>query len=378
MCESASQRHMRNCCGRSLRNRFGTQLRIANPPNPRKISVGMLKSFRMRASRRGTPCRLLYLRLSFVFLLLATTLPVRAQNREDEIVANLAGGRVIVHVARDIIIFAAINHSVEPDSVPPRVMGLDSTHIAVLLGASEWRMPADPKPIRMDRNFRRVGARDPRYQRDPGEAEPDLETIGTAFLEKLRPLVAQLHHKVDFSPDDPIFQVVIIGYAPADYGPEVWVVEYHMEQEQVATHGEYWQTRLLRPRFTQLYPPEKHAPRTVVESRYPPSLKGPTLAELIEGNDPRITPLAAREPRFEKVLENLRAGTAQKAAAVDSTDFMRAVLPLIAGNSPFVLGTMDEKRGLTWAVPPSEPVEKAEEDKNRPPEAPTLRPKPKP
>jgi hypothetical protein len=330
-----------------------------------------------RASHRSIPFRPVYPRLLLLVSLLAVAIPVLAQGHEDEIVANLAGGRVIVHVAHDLIIFAAIDHSVEANSVPPRVMGLDSTHIGVLFGASEWRIPADPKPIRMDRNFQRVGARDPRYQRDPGEAEPDLETIGTAFLEKLRPLVAQLHHKLDFSPDDPIFQLVIIGYAPADYGPEVWVVEYHMEQEQVATHGEYWQTRLLRPRFTQLYPPEKHAPRTLVESRYPPGLKGPTLAELIQGNDPRITPLA-REARFEKVLENLHAGQAQKAVAVDSTDLMRAVLPLIAGDAPFVLGTMDERRGLQWIVPPSEPVEKAEEDKNRPPEAPTLRPRPKP
>jgi hypothetical protein len=333
----------------------------------------MRNGFLTRAGHCGALSRAVYPRLCLLSFLLAMPIPLAAQNREDEIVANLAGGRVIVHVARDVIIFAAINHSVEPDSVPPRVMGLDSTHVGVLLGASEWRMPADPKPIRMDRNFQRVGARDPGYQRDPGEAEPDLETIGTAFLEKLRPLVAQLHHKLDFAPDEPIFQLVIIGYAPSEYGPEVWVVEYHMEQEMIATSGEYWQTRLLRPRFTQLYPPEKHAPRTLVESRYPPGMKGPTLAELIQGNDPRITSLGAREARFEKVLENLRGGTAQKAAAVDSTDFMRAVLPLIAGDTPFVLGTMDERRGLSWIVPPSEPVEKAQEDKNRPPEAPTLR-----
>lgn len=321
----------------------------------------------------------LALRPLLFFLSLALATLARGQGREDEIVANLAGGRVIVHVARDVIIFAAIDHAVEPNSIPPRVMGLDSTHIGVLLGASEWRIPADPKPIRVDRNFQRVGARDSRYETAPGEAEPDLETIGTAFLEKLRPLVAQLHHKLDFSPDEAIFQLVIIGYAPADYGPEVWVVEYHIEQEQVATRGEeYWQTRLLRPRFTQLYPPERHAPRNLVESRYPPGMKGPTLLELIQGNDPRITPLGAHEPRFEKVLENLRAGQAQKAAAVDSGDFMRAVLPLIAGDAPFVLGTLDEQHGLNWIVPPTEPVEKAQEDKNRPPEAPTLRPRPKP
>jgi hypothetical protein len=332
----------------------------------------------MRASERSTRLRPPCLQLWLPFLLLAAAIPVFAQGHEDEIVANLAGGRVIVHVARDLIIFAAIDHSVEANSVPPRVMGLDSTHIGVLFGASEWRVPADPKPIRLDRNFQRVGARDPRYARDPGEAEPDLETIGTAFLEKLRPLVAQLHHKLDFPPEEPLFQLVIIGYAPGYYGPEIWDVEYRMEQEMIATRGEYWQTRVLRPRFMQLYPPEKHAPRTLVECRYPPEMKGPTLAELIQGNDPRITSLGTREARFEKVLENLRGGTAQKAVAVDSTDFMRAVLPLIAGDAPFVMGTMDERRGIEWVVPPTEPIEKAQEDKNRPPEAPTLRPTPKP
>ena len=309
---------------------------------------------------------------------LALAGPILAQGHEDEIVANLAGGRVIVHVARELIIFAAIDQPVELNSIPPRVLDLDGRHIGVLLGASEWLIPADPKPIRLDRNFQRTGAKDAHYQADPGEAEPDLETIGTAFLEKLRPLAAQLHHKLDFSPDDTILQLVIIGYAPADYGPEVWLVEFHIEQEQIATRGEYWQTRVLRPRFTQLYPPEKKAPRKLVESRYPAGAKGPTLAELIQGNDPRITPLGAREPRFEKVLENLRAGQAQKAAPVDSVDFMRAVLPLIAGNARFVLGTMEERGGFDWIVPPDEPVEKAEDDKNRPPEAPTLRRKIKP
>ena len=307
------------------------------------------------------------------FLFFAMALPVWAQDREEEIVANLAGGRVIVHVARDTVIFAAIDQPVEPHGIPPRVVGIDSGHIGVLFGASEWRSPADPKPIRLDRNYQRVGATRTRDYGGPEEAEPDLEMIGTAFLEKLRPLVDQLHHKIDFPSDEPVLQIVLIGFAPRDYGPEVWVVEYHIEQEEVATRGqEYWQTRVLRPHFTQLYPPEKHAPRVLVESRYPAGLKGPTLEEMIKSNDPRIASIL-QNARFEKVLENLRSGSAQKAPAVESVDFMRALLPLVAGNSSFLIGTLDEQHGLNWVVPPSEPVEKAEEDKNRPPGAPTLR-----
>jgi hypothetical protein len=153
-------------------------------------------------------------------------------------------------------------------------------------------------------------------------------------------------------------------------------VEYRVQQEQVAVRGEYWQTRVLRPRFTQLYPPEKHAPRTLVESQYPSQRGGATLMDLIQGNDPRIAQLSSSEPRFAKVVGAIQHGEAQKAVAADAADFMRAVLPLISGKAPFILGTMEEQRGFDWIVPPEEPVQKAKEDKNRPPEAPTLRRKP--
>jgi hypothetical protein len=298
--------------------------------------------------------------------------------REEEIVANLAGGRVIVYVARDLIVFAALDQPVESNSVPPRVVELDSGHIGVLLGASEWQLPADPKPVRLDQNVQHVSATDPRFQ-TYGEAEPDLETIGVAFLEKLRPLVAQLHHKIEIVQGEPLLQLVIIGFAPQSYGPEVWNVEYRIEQEQVSTRREYWQTRVLRPRFTQLYPPEKHAPRTPIEARFPPNAKGPTLLELIQGNDPRIARLAAAEPRFGKVLEFIEKGQAHKAVPTDATDFIRAALPVIAPNARFVMATMEEQHGFEWIVPPEEPVERAKkDDKNLPPEAPSLIRRPQP
>ncbi len=310
----------------------------------------------------------------------AVCLHAQLQTPEDEIVANLAGGRVIVHVARDgEIVFAAIDHAVEAGGVPPRVVELDSLHVGVLLGASEWRLPADPQPVRLDRDFQRITARDPKYQYNSGEAEPDLETIGIAFLERLRPLVAQLHHKIDLPPDEPLFEIVLIGYGSNNYGPEVWTVEYRVQQEQIATRGEYWQTRILRPRFTQLYPPEKHAPRMIVEARYPADLQGPTLMALIQGQDPVIAQLRGSEPRFAKVLDAVDKGQAQKAVPADAADFLRAALPLIAGKEPFILAKMEEQHGFDWIVPPDEPIEKAKkEDKNRPPEAPTLRRRPNP
>jgi len=304
----------------------------------------------------------------------------QTQNVESEIIANLAGGRVIVHVARDeIIVFGVINQPMETGSIPPRVMDLDSGHIGILMGAAEWRLPADPKPVRLDHDFQRIGGQDPRFTPGAGDAEPDLEAIGVSFLECLRPLTSQLHHKLEVGSDEPLFEVVVIGYAPRHYGPEIWTIEYRIKQQQVGAREEYWQTQILRPRFEQLYPPEKHAPKTIVEALYPPSSKTPRLMDLIQGNDPRIAQLRGGEPKFAKVVESVGRGQAQKAVPEDSADFLRALLPLLAGKNSFALGKMEEGRGVSWLVEPQEPVDKAQkakEEKERPPDAPTLRKRP--
>ncbi len=317
--------------------------------------------------------------LLFFLICLPCSRIAQAQDapRDDEIVASLAGGRVIIQVAHDSIVFAAIDQPMETKSIPPRVLSIDSMHIGVLLGASEWRQTASPQPVRLDRDFPHISAPNPHYASNPDEIAPDLDAIGIAFLERLRPLVSQLHHKIDFKPDEAIFEVVMIGFGPDDYGPEVWTIEYRVEQEEIATHGDFWQTRLLRPRFTQLYPPEKHSPKTLVEVRYPAAMPGPSLQQLIERNDPDIENVSRGEPNFLKVVEDIDRGEANKAAPQDATDFLRAILPLVAGKSTFILGTMTED-GFDWVVPPEEPVQKAKRDKNQPPEAPSLHHRPIP
>src|SRR5271165_78770 len=115
--------------------------------------------------------------LAFLPLLFCVCLARNASAQEDEIVANLAGGRVIIHVTRDSIVFGAIEHPLESKSVPPRVANVDRYHIGIFFGASEWQVPAQPKPIRLDRDIERTGSPDPRYQ-VPGGAEIDLEQVG--------------------------------------------------------------------------------------------------------------------------------------------------------------------------------------------------------
>lgn len=308
---------------------------------------------------------------------LAVALPIRAQ--EDEIVANLAGGRTIIQVANDAILFAAIDHPLEAKSVPPRVAAIDNRHVGILYGASEWQVPAQPKPIRLDLEIPRIAPPDPRFYSST-QADQDLEQIGIAFLEKLRPLASQLHHKIDLKPDEPLFQIILIGYAPQDYGPEVWVIDYSVEQEAVPNEKDFWQTHLLRPRFTQLYPPEKHQPKTLMEVRFPADLPGIPLLGLIQQSDPAIARLRSSDAHMNKVVEQIQRGEAQKADPTASTEFLRDALPLIAGNSQFIMGKIGESSGFEWIVPPTEPRVKEEtaQDKDRSPDAPTLMRKPKP
>src|SRR5271168_3156148 len=285
------------------------------------------------------------LRLCLLSLICAAFVPAAiAQDREraGEIVANLAGGRVIVHVAHDAIIFAAIDQPIETNSIPPRAMNIDSTHIGILLGASEWRIPADPKPVRLDKDFPHVSVKNPNYAVDTDQVEPDLETIGVSFLERLRPLVSQLHHKIDLKPDEPLFEIVLIGYAPQGYGPEVWVIDYNVEQESVSATSDFWQTRILRPRFTQLYPPEKHQAKTLIETRFPASLEDVPLIGLIQQNDPRVAQVRSSDPRFNKVAEHIERGQANKVLMEDAGDFLRATLPFLAGKAHFVEGEVGE------------------------------------
>jgi hypothetical protein len=349
---------------------------MSTPDHDRKF----FSTLRHRRRRATAPRHYAALFCLAVVILPAWPRAARAQQQqlENEIVANLAGGRVIVHVSREQITFAVIDQPLEVNSAPPRVLSLDSTHVGVLFGAEEWQLSGDPHPVRLDRNFQRIGKQDPRYQAYNDQAEPDLEMIGVGFLEKLRPLVAQLHNKLQVKSDDPIFEVVVIGYA-LNYGPEVWQVEYRIEQDEVGARGkDYWQTRVLRPRFTQLYPPEgKHTPRTLVEVRFPDDASDPELRSLIERNDPRIERLRSSDQRFAKVLQSIDKGEAQKAVDQDATDLLRGIVPLLAGDRKFVVGTISEQQGFDWVVAPEEPMEKAEQDKNQPPEAPTLRRKPK-
>lgn len=296
-----------------------------------------------------------------------------AQESAQDVVANLAAGRVVLYVAKDGIAIGAVEQRVEAGSRPPLVIPLSERRVGILLGAVEWVSPASSQPpVRLDQELPRLANEAPRRGRAvESEQAGDIESIGVALLERLRAVASQLHRKLELQPEEPLIELLLVDYAE-NYGPEVWSLRYRVAQE--ALGGGYWRTRVLRPSYTQLYPPEKGQPRTLIEVRYPPDNSQPALLDLLRENEPRLARLSNADQQMTRATEHLAHGESQKSSADDAAAFLRAALTAVAGvQTKLVLGVLHEERGLEWVLAPPELPQKAEEGKPREPGAPTLR-----
>ncbi len=298
-----------------------------------------------------------------------------AQESEEEVVANLAAGRVVVYVAKDGIVIGAHASSNEAQSRPPLFAPLSSHRIAILLGAVEWLQPASGRPpVRLDRELLSLFGQIAGPKRLEQEHANDIEEIGMGLLERLRNLAQQLHRKLDLRPEEPLVELLLVGYVE-DYGPEVWTLKYRIAQDLL--RGDYYRTRVLRPVYEQLYPPEKGQPRTLVEIRYPPEEPGPALLDLVRSDDPRIARLRTADPQTARATEKLVRGESHHALADDATQLLRGALGVLAPpDLEQVVALIRQERGLEWVLAPAEAPAKAEQAQPREPGAPTLRKKP--
>ena len=222
----------------------------------------------------------------------------------QEVAVNLTEGRVVICAAKDGIIVATIGEHGEPGSRPPAVTSLSALRAGVMLGAVEWVQPeSKDKPIRLDTELPGIVAAVLNNSGRPNytNAASDIEAIGVAVLERVRQLAGQLHNKINIGEDEPLIRVVLAGYVP-DYGPEAWTIDYHIAQD--ALGNDIWRTRVLRPSYNQLYPPEKGQPHTLVEVRYPPANRAkdaPELLDLLRQNDPRLAKIRAANESLGEV-----------------------------------------------------------------------------
>jgi hypothetical protein len=306
-----------------------------------------------------------------------------AQEASDqEVAVNLAEGRIVICAAKDGIILAAMDAHGEADSRTPAIAILSAVRMGVVLGAVEWVQPdSQDKPIRLDNEFRGLvaAALNTAGQKDDAFRTSDIESIGVAVLERVRILAGLLHHKINMGADEPLIRIVLAGYVP-DYGPEAWTIDYHIRQD--ALGNDIWRTRVLRPTYNQLYPPEKGKPKTFMEVRYPPENRAagePELLDLLQQNDSRLTKIRAANEIEAKSVTLVVEGQSQKTEAASLVNFLKAALPAITvPETKLTMAMVDFDRGFQWileppkapAPPPGEtPKDKTPEE----PERPTLR-----
>jgi hypothetical protein len=306
---------------------------------------------------------------------------LRAQeDAVQEIAVNLAEGRVVVCAAQDGIVVAAIDAHTEPGSRPPQVVPLSALRAGVLLGAVEWvQSESKDKPVRLDSELPHIvgGALNVPGQPNNSFASNDIEAIGVALLERLREVAGLLHIKIKLGEEEPLIRFVLVDYVPG-YGPEAWTIDYHIRQD--ALGNDYWRTRVLRPTYTQLYPPEKGQPHTFVEAGYPPANRAkdaPELLDLLRQNDPRLAGIRAANQALAKSVTFVVEGQSQKSLAASDADFLRAAIPAVTPpETKLTMALIDFDRGFRWLIEPPKDERPPADTTPREPDAPSLRRKP--
>src|SRR5580658_9901052 len=61
------------------------------------------------------------------------------EESSQEVVANLAAGRVEIVVAKDQIVIGTLQNPIEAGSVPPQIVEMAGRRAGILLGAVDWR-----------------------------------------------------------------------------------------------------------------------------------------------------------------------------------------------------------------------------------------------
>lgn len=302
--------------------------------------------------------------------------PGEQSTPSEEVVANLAAGRVIIAVVKDAILVGTVENPIEAGSHPPVPVPIATDRIGIVLGAVDWISPSSHQQLaRLDQELPHLHGRlvtsEPHLGTTQGGDEAtDIEAVGEGLLERLDQVAPDLHAKLDLPESEPLAELIVVDILPG-YGPEVWQLSYGITQEE--EENDYWTTRVLRPTYLQLWPPEKGQPHTLVEFAYPPDEAQPSLVELLRKGDPRLGKITSSDPRMADVANRFLEGQSNKIYAADATQFLRASLDAIApANARETMASITQDKGFGWILPPPPEPKAGAAEQERPAGAPTL------
>jgi hypothetical protein len=317
---------------------------------------------------------------SFLLFIFPRSPHIAAQQTQDtpgdEIIANLAAGRVIIAVVKDAILIATIENPIEPQTRLPAPVEMNSRRAGIFLGAVEWISPSSKVEFaRLDKDLPhlrgRVASQAPSLQQGPPNAEAaDIDSVGHGVSERLNEIAKSLHGKIALPPNEPLAQLILADYME-NYGPEVWEMTFTLQQSM--QREDYFDTRVPLPQYVQLWPPEKGQPRTFVEFHYPPESTAPPLIELLRNNDAGIEKLCSSDVKMREVRDRFLQGESNKILAADAIQFLRAALNIVTSpNSRETFAIIGVESGFQWILKPPPEPQKPVQEKERSDQAPSL------
>ncbi len=316
------------------------------------------------------------LAITLLFTTPRATAQEQSSTPNEETVASLSAGRVVIAVVKGAILVGTVENPIEADTHPPTPVAIGSVRVGVILGAVRWSSPSSQREIaRLDEDLPHLRSRAvtpaPHLNTDPvGREATDLESVGQGLLERLNEVAQDLHAKVDLPAKDALAELILADYA-VGYGPEVWHLAYAMKQQE-ETPG-YWTTRVLLPSYVQFWPPEKGQPRTLIEFAYPPESAPLTLLELLRENDPRLGKFISSDAKMAEVAKLFLQGESNKIPATDATEFLRAALDAIAPpDTRETMAIINEESGFAWVLAPPHETALPGIQPARPSDAPSL------
>jgi hypothetical protein len=292
-----------------------------------------------------------------------------------DVVANFAAGRVEICAAKATLLIATADEPIEPGSQPPEIFGLGTGRLGILLGAVEWIEPGSgAPPDQFAQDLIKIGHDAPGAQTEAvaGNEASDIELLGIALLERIRAQAEGFHHKIDLAADEPLVELIVADYVEG-YGFEAWLLRYNVTQQTLG--NDYWVTRVSRPNYTQLYPPDKGEPRTLVEVSYPPEATTPSLLDRLQRDDPALQNIRSASPELNRATTEILAGQSPKSIATDDADFLRAAMPVITrAEARLALVEITEDRDVVWVVgaPAHAAAQAAAPGQKSEPDAPSL------
>ena len=278
------------------------------------------------------------------------------QKAGQELVANLAAGRVVIAVVKDAILIGTIENPIEAETRPPAPVEIESSRVGIILGPIDWFSPSSQQEVaRLGKELPHLKAYQVAVtphlgQSQGGDEASDIEATGQGLQQRLNEIAKGLHARVSLPQNEPLAELVVADYL-ASYGPEVWQLTYGMKQEQ--QKGDYWDTRVLKPTYLQFWPPEKGQPKTLVEFNYPPENAPTSILEMLRQKDPLLEKIRTSDTQMALVATGLLQGESTKLYAADTIQFLRAVLAVIAGpKSRQTMAIIGIEKGFAWIVPP--------------------------